>query len=200
MKKIVLIALLLVMSAQAELWKSKPLLAIEGGFAPNVGIDYKASPTASELTNYTQGPTLGLKIGAEGDEFRVFIGGRYMSLDNFKYAFSGGLEFQYLIRIAKAFNIFAGVEAGYMSMKFNDADFGATSGIIRVIETPYYGGDIGINIDFGESFGIELGGRLLQLNSATNINPNPTTSLDSTTRLDYIPSVYGSLIFKFLPN
>ncbi len=201
MKKIITLVSLLVMtmSAQAEMWKSKPLLAIEGAFVPVTSIDYKSAPGASEVSTDVSGPGVGIKIGAEGEEFRIFISGRYTVLENIDYVISGGVEFQYLIRLAKAFNIFIGVEGGAMSLKFNDSNFGASSGLIRTIDTPYYGGDIGFNLDIGESFGVELGGRLIQLVDAENIRLN-SAGTDSIVRMDFMPSVYASLIFKFLPN
>jgi len=126
-----------------------------------------------------------IKIGAQTEEYRIFLSARYHPISDFDYAYTLGGEFQYLLNFSKYANFYLGVSTGVAEMSFIDK-----KDVIRTISDPYYGGDIGFNIYLKESIDIELGARVMSLN-AKNIQDDVTYSFDN------IVSGYISIIFKY---
>jgi len=126
-----------------------------------------------------------IKIGAQTEEYRIFLSARYHPISDFDYAYTLGGEFQYLFNFSKYANFYLGVSTGVAEMSFIDK-----KDVIRTISDPYYGGDIGFNIYLKESIDIELGARVMSLN-AKNIQDDVTYSFDN------IVSGYISIIFKY---
>ena len=142
LKKIMLPALLVMgMSASADEGSVKGLIGVEVG---SMGNEIVAEDGGKDNVNTA---SAGLKLGAESRHYRVFIDARYWYADEFYSAGSIGGAVQYLIRPAEMFNIFLGVNAGFVNT-IGDTD-----------TVPYYGMDAGFNLDMSEDFGIEAGVR-----------------------------------------
>ena len=164
-------------------WDAKGLLALEGGF----GVAHAKQTQDIEGGVYVQNSKNegafagGLKLGGESEFYRLFISARYHGVKNFDYVATVGGEIQYLIRAGENFNIFMGINGGMMSSQ-------ATLGTNEYsVNNPYAGGDVGVNIDVTDNFGIELGARV---NSTFTNSDNPAN-------VAYLAEGYGSLVFKF---
>jgi hypothetical protein len=199
MKKIVglLSGVLLASSLNAYDGKIKSLVGVEAGYGQ---FEYNA---ANE-DNINQGRnsssedfgTLGLKIGAQTKEFRIFLGAEYYVVDGaFDYANSFGGSFQYLIYVNNNFNFFFGINGGLMNVKVVDNSIGKSF----EYSDPYFGGDVGINYDFNDKLGLEVGFRYININ-ADNTQYYTDDHGDQQTRtytIDTMMHLYTSLIFKF---
>jgi hypothetical protein len=181
---------LLALSLQAGDWNTQSLVAIEGGassFDLNNNMGYPSD---------SQSPaTLGLKVGAESQNYRIFLSGRYYSVsDQFDYANSFGVEAQYIFRFSSNFNIFAGINAGVMNMEFDD-----TNAQVREISQGYFGGDIGTNISLNHNLDVEVGVRYINLNvdNTQYVENGLGASVPYTYDIDNMVNTYISLIYKF---
>ena len=192
MKQLVILmsAGLLALSLHAGDWKTQSLVAVEGGVSSfdlnnNAGLPSDSQSPAS----------IGLKIGAEAQTYRIFLGGRTYSVsDQFDYANSFGAELQYLFRFSSQFNIFAGINVGLINMEFDD-----TSSKVREISQGYFGGDLGVNISLNHNFDIEVGVRYMNLNAENThyVDDGTGTKTPYTYDIDNILNTYVSLIYKF---
>ena len=159
------------------------LVGIEGGYS-SVGYENTTTPN-----QYTAGiGQLGLKLGAESKDYRVFLSGRYLVSGDgtFDYIAAYGGELQYKFNISKAFDLFIGVNGGVASMKFTAE--GETAS--RTISDPFVGGDLGANIHLGKTTDLEFGGRVLSIQAT---NDKPAASYLVGNRF----TGYASLIFKW---
>lgn len=159
------------------------LVGIEGGIGTmKTEVD---TATTAKKEDYSV-PSVGLKVGAEYGNYRVFLSGRYFSQSDFDYITTFGVEGQYLFNVSKAANIFIGANAGIANMKFL-AEGESSS---RSLSDPYLGGDIGVNYHVNKEFDIELGARVMNLISEND-------KYDVTYKFDNIVSGYASLIYKY---
>jgi hypothetical protein len=159
------------------------LVGIEGGIG-TMKTEVNTA-TSAQKKDYSV-PSIGLKVGAEYGNYRVFLSGRYFSQSDFDYITTFGVEGQYLFNFSKAANVFIGANAGIANMKFL-ADGENSS---RSLSDPYLGGDIGVNFHVNENFDLELGARVMNLISENNKN-------DVTYKFDNIVSGYASLIYRY---
>lgn len=160
------------------------LVGIEGGYS---GIESEVASSSSYAQNTTDVGNLGLKIGAESQNFRVFVGGRYYFMDGeYDSLATYGVDLQYKFNVSKALNIFVGGSAGMAHAKYqiNGENFS------RTISDPYYGGDLGVNVNLSELVDLEIGGRYLSLDAL-----NSKAGVDYT--LNNIVTGYASIIFKY---
>ncbi|WP_345986091.1 outer membrane beta-barrel protein [Sulfurimonas sp. HSL-1656] len=172
LKKIVLPALLVLgMNAYAEEDAAKGLIGVEFGY---VDTNYNTEGFSGDETSEVGTGSLGLKLGAESRNYRVFIDSSFWYTDQYKKAGKIGASLQYLIPLGDAFNIFMGLNGGVIN-SIGDTDV-----------DPYYGADLGVNLNLSESFGIELGARYCDVS-------------DSNADLAITDMVQGyiSAIFKF---
>ena len=160
------------------------LVGIEGGYG---SFDYtNVAATTTETVKLGHG---GIKIGAESNNFRLFLSARdYYALDfdnigKFDYIRTYGVELQYLMNISKAANIYMGVNGGRLDMKFDDGLI--TPATIRITDE-YIGADFGLNIHLGESADFEIGTRFMSI-----------TEENADYDFDEIVTGYASIIFKF---
>ena len=164
-------------------WDAKGLLALEGGF----GVANAKQTQSIEGGVYVQrsqneaAGSAGFKLGGESEYYRLFLSARYHEVENFDYVATVGGEMQYLIRAGENFNLFLGINGGMMS---SQTTLGANE---YSINNPYAGGDVGVNIDITDSFGLELGARV---NSTFTKSDNPAN-------VAYLAEGYASLVFKF---
>ena len=142
--------------------------------------------TGVKKYNVAQG---GIKIGAQSDNYRLFLSGRYFDpKDSYDYILTTGLELQYLFNFSKVANFFLGVNGGYFMTRFT----GYTETNTRSVSDVYVGGDAGFNFHINKTIDIEVGGRYTKLNIESNI-----ASSSVTYRFDNIVTGYASVIFKY---
>jgi hypothetical protein len=161
------------------------LVGIEGGYS---SLDYENGVR----TDNTQGDVIlshaGLKIGAETQDFRLFLSGRYFfdSEKEYDYIVTYGGSLQYKFNIAQFMNLFLGVNGGIANMKFRAVG----ENFSRTLQEPYVGGDIGTNIHLGKSIDLEFGARVMSIQGDNTID-------GVTYSIGNIVSGYGSIIFKW---
>ncbi len=193
MKK-VLLALLLSISLFAFDNTAKSLIGIETGYGQ---FDYSSDSLNMGSTSSSEDfGILGLKIGAETDEFRIFIDAHYYLVDgDFDYANSLGLSFQYLIPFTRDINMFLGINAGLMNIKVVDSSIGES----YEYSDPYFGGDIGFNYKLNETLDLEAGVRYININADNTqyYKDSTDTQLSRTYTVEQMINVYASMIFKF---
>ena len=170
--------------------QTKSLVGIEGGYS---SLDYENGVR----TNNTQGSVslgnVGLKIGAESEDFRVFLTGGYFfdTSSQYDYLTTYGLAIAYKFNVTEVFNIYLGANGGIMNAKVRAKDSnGVEETFSRTFSDSYVGGDLGANIHLGDSVDLELGGRIMSVQADNTIN-------GVTYRIGNIVQGYGSLIFKW---
>lgn len=186
LSKIILTALLAaspLLATDESVYKfnSYSLVGIEGGYS-NFDVENDATPPVRETYTFGHG---GIKVGAQTENYRLFLSGRYFSIDDFDSAYTYGVEAQYLFNFASFANLYIGLNTGLAEMKFIDA-----TNVTRTISDTYVGGDIGFNVHLGEAVDLELGVRGMSLD-ATNTQDEITYTFDT------IASAYMSIIFKY---
>jgi hypothetical protein len=161
-------------------WDYKGLIGLELGYMgaevqrqydPNTCINPNCD---TRYTDSSSNVALGLKLGAEGRHYRAFIDARTWYDSDYESAFTAGLALQYLIRLNNNFNFFLGINGGLINSERDEYD-------------PYYGLDAGINFDFNENLGLEVGARYSDV----------SISDSDDMRIDYFYQGYVSIIFKF---
>ncbi len=196
MKK-VLLALLISTGLFAYDGTAKSLVAIETGYGQ---FDY----SAANEDNVNMGRTsssedfgiLGLKIGAETEEFRLFLDAHYYQVGGaFDYANSVGLSLDYLMPITRDLNFFVGLNGGLMNLKVVDNEIGVS----YVYSDPYFGGDIGFNYDIYKSLGLEIGFRYINVNADNTqyYKDADGKNQSRTYTVEQMMNIYTSLVFKF---
>jgi len=160
------------------------LMGVEGGYS---SFDYERENDAGKTTRTTNDLLHGgIKIGAQSQNYRIFLSAKFFDMSDFDYARMYGIEGQYMFNFSKIANFFIGVDVGTTDMKLidkkNDQD-------VKVYK-PYYGGDMGFNIHLGESFDWEIGARYLTINKTIEQD-------DIKYSFDRIIMGYTSFIFKY---
>jgi hypothetical protein len=164
-----------------------PIIGLEAGQS---NLDYKK--IESGVATYEDTVELnhiGLKLGTETTNYRIFLSSRIFDSDQFDYARTYGMELQYLFNLSNRVNMFLGVNAGTIDMEFEDNTNTIT------LDNTYYGGDIGFNLHLSDGIDFEIGARIMSLNSSENND-------DNTARYDFdnIITSYASIILKFPSN
>ena len=161
------------------------LVGIEAGYG---SVDYEYGVKTKNIQDDTSLSHIGLKLGAESKDYRVFLSGKYFSDSNsrFDYVTTYGAELQYKFNAAKFLNFFIGVNGGLANLKFRLP----SESFSRTLKEPYFGGDIGTNIHLGKVVDLEFGGRVIAINGVNTIS-------GTSVQVGNIISGYGSLIFKW---
>jgi len=166
-------------------FQTKSLVGIEGGYN---ALGYEYGTATNNSIHRTWVAHAGLKIGAETQDFRAFLSGRYFydKSRQYDYIVTYGGEIQYKFNVTKVFNVFMGVNGGIANLAFraNGENF------TRTISEPYFGGDLGANIHLGESVDWEIGGRVMSI-QADNIRNGKTYHVNQ------LITAYTSIIFKW---
>ncbi len=183
LKTVVLLALAgtsVALSASSYTYNTRSLIGVEGSYN---SFDLENVTASKRETKKFAG--VGLKIGAQTDNYRVFLSARNNFVSGYDYAYSLGGEAQYLLNFSSSMNMFIGGSGGYMNLiaKSNQAS--------RELVSPYLGGDVGFNIHLGESIDLELGVRSVKLLNPSYIQNNITYNIGNIT------SGYMSFIFKY---
>lgn len=163
--KILFIGILLSASLVAETiehsFQSYSLIGVESGYS-NIDVGNCTATTDNQKLAFANA---GFKIGAQADEYRMFLSVRYYSIDTLEYIFTYGTEFQQKYKLNEVINFFVGVNLGKANLRISDS-----LGIEREIAEYYYGGDTGFNINLDDYADIELGARMIKINNVSNFN------------------------------
>ncbi len=184
LKTVVLLALVgvgITLSASSYTYNTRSLIGVEGSY--NTFDIENVTLVKRETKKFTG---VGLKIGAQTDNYRLFLSARNNFISGYDYAYSLGAEAQYLMNFSSFMNMFIGGSGGYTNLRFVDS-----SNASRELVSPYLGGDIGFNIHLGESVDLELGARTIKLLNPSHTQNNITYNIANTT------SGYMSIIFKY---
>jgi len=183
--KVLLPALLFSSAAMADgvVYPTQSLLGIEGGVT---NINYDISNKKSTVNKTVE--NLGVKIGAQSYDYRVFLSMNYYTNPDSSYDYIGtyGGQLDYLLNISSKTNIYLGVNAGIANMKFT-APNEVTK---RTISNPYYGVDAGVTLHRTRFVDLEFGARFMMLD-ATNRKNNVTYTFNS------FMTAYASINFKY---
>jgi len=175
------------LSAASFTYNTNSLVGIEGSYS-SFDVENDATPPLREKIDFSG---IGLKIGAETDNYRLFLSVRNSFIDgNYDYAYFYGGEVQYLMNFASFANFFIGVNGGYTNFRFVDS-----LNESRDVASTYFGGDLGFNVHLGSSVDLELGARIMKLSEATSIATSTPGSLNY--KFDNISAGYASIIFKY---
>ncbi len=170
--------------------QTKSLVGIEGGYS---SVDYEYGVRTSNTQGSVSLENVGLKIGAESEDFRIFLSGAYFfdSGSQYDYLTTYGLAIQYKFNVSKVLNFYLGANAGLMNAKVRAKNSsGVPETFSRTFSDPYFGGDLGANIHLGDAVDLELGGRVMSVQA-------DNTQGGVTYRIGNIVQGYGSLIFKW---
>ncbi len=171
--------------ADTVIYPDYSLIGIEGGMTSiNSDVD---TATMSDSVNKTV-QNIGIKIGAESYNYRIFLTADYYTNPDSSYDYVGtyGGELDYLLNVSTKMNLYIGLNAGIANMKFK-APNETTK---RLISNPYYGADAGLNFHASKLIDLEVGARLMMLD-ATNTKNNVTYTFNN-----FITG-YASIIFKY---
>jgi len=158
---------------------TKSLVGIEGGIG-EMGVTSDAGYDKTKF--FMHG---GFKIGAQSENYRIFVGGRYYDTQSFEYLTTIGVEFQYLFNYASWGNLFVGGNVGLL-----DAEFKDVGNNTRTFSDMYYGADAGLNFHASDLIDLELGVRMIDVNGDNTIG-------GVTYSFDPMVTAYGSIIIKY---
>jgi len=165
LSKIVLAAMMVTAPLAADYtFDTHSLFALEGGIAD---LDGESSEIA----------TAGLKIGAQTENYRVFLSARHFNTDDLHSLNAYGAEVQYMFNFSKPVNFFIGANGGQATVKVSSA--------VSSESSVYYGGDAGFNIHASELIDVEVGARYMKLQ-------DDVMAVDND-----IVSAYASVIIKW---
>jgi hypothetical protein len=169
------------------------LVAFEGGYS-KFDIE-KNEPGKAAIIDKKNVGEIGVKIGAQSQNYRLFLSGRYYSASDtnvasYDYVITVGAEVQYLFNFSRYANLFLGVNAGLVNSRFTPTGEPTS----RTISDPYVGGDIGFNFHVSKDFDLEIGGRVMASDAE---NTQIISGNKITYKFDNIATAYTSLIFKF---
>jgi len=135
------------------------LFAIEGSYS-NIDVETLGGGNVDVQSNGFGG--IGLKLGAESKNYRIFLSGRYFDAKDFSKLNTIGAEFQYKFNFSKPVDFFIGGNIGYAYMKIG-AD---PVHNLQSVDTSslYYGADTGFNYHMSELIDLEVGARFMKLN------------------------------------
>ena len=153
LSKIVLATMIAAAPLAAEYsFDTSSLFGIEGGI----------SNVSSESGNYDEEgiPNIGLKIGAQTENYRIFLGARYYVADKLESLSTYGAEVQYMFNFSKPVNFFIGANGGMANVKLKSGSVSESTSEL------YYGADAGFNIHALKMLDIEIGARFLSIQDA----------------------------------
>ena len=189
LSKVVVSALLITSSLMAD--ESPSLYSYDGvysfvGIEGGIGrLDVERDDGTTSTINKKDMYGGGLKIGAQTDDYKIYLNANYYDADDFDYMTTYGVGLQYMFNFSKVMNAFLGVNAGVANMRFLIP--GETS---RTISDPYVGGEAGLNIHLGKTIDLELGARILSMD-AENTKGGITYTFDN------MVTGYASINFKY---
>ena len=181
------LALLTAGSLHAYDGSTNSLIGVELG-----GASFDLENNAGLGDDSQSGALVGVKIGAQSESYRLFVGARYLDISDADLALAYGASLQYLLRVNPQWSIYAGVNAGEVSIEFED-DYD----LDREISEFYIGGDVGVNVAISPSLDFEAGVSLMNLNAENSRLVDAATNTYVTYSIDHIVNYHVSLIYKF---
>ena len=181
--KIALVASLLSMPALAVANEYSSLVGIEGGYS-NVDAQSMTGATTKTIQDNGFG-NVGVKIGAESKDWRLFLSARYYDAKDFSKLNTIGAEAQYKFNFAKEADFFVSGNVGKAFMRLSDGTNPAVS-----TNSNYYGGGAGFNFHATQLVDLELGARYMRLSDSVNQG-------GITYEVNSIATAYASVILKF---
>jgi hypothetical protein len=160
------------------------LFAVEGGYS-NLNVDVNRNAYSVQDENMGH---LGLKLGAQSKNYRVFLSGRYFLAEQGNTIATGGGELQYKFNFSKPVDFFIGVNGGIAYMEIGASDDGALPSVST--QAPYVGGDLGFNYHASELVDLEVGTKYMHISD---------TVTQGTTTYDFKNMItgYASIIIKY---
>ena len=192
LSKVVLAAMIATVPLAADNYSydTYSLFAIEGGVT---NVDIERDDAGNIDVNKEALPNIGMKIGAQGNDFRAFVSARYYNGDDFTSLMTLGGEIQYMFNFSKHANFFIGGNAGQAYINVGaDSDNDIPS---MDVTSTYYGGDAGFNIHATELIDIELGAKYMALDVDENRDNSVGTPVNY--KIDSMITAYASVIFKW---
>ncbi|MBN2815844.1 MAG: hypothetical protein JXQ67_04125 [Campylobacterales bacterium] len=163
---------------------TESLFAVEGGMTHlTADVNQNGYSVQQESMGH-----FGLKLGAQGENYRVFVSGRYFLADKGNTIATGGVEAQYKFNFSEPVDFFIGANAGVAAMKIGASDDGLLPSVST--QAPYFGGDAGFNFHASELVDIELGAKYMHI---TETITQGTTVYDFNNMI----SGYASIIIKW---
>lgn len=179
LSKVALVIMMMVAPLAAEYaYNTHSLFAVEGG-ASNIGIERTGGVYDEEYI-----ANIGLKIGAQTENYRVFLAARYYDADNLSSVGTYGGEVQYMFNFSEPVNFFIGANAGLAHVKIAIPGYSSESA-----SEVYYGADAGFNFHATEMIDLEIGARYMALQE--DIVSSHGAKVDS------IATAYASVIIKW---
>jgi opacity protein-like surface antigen len=183
--KIVLAVSLLSMPVIAGADENRSLFAIEGGYN-KVNVDVANALGQSYSVQEKKFGSAAVKLGAQGENVRVFLSARYYDAKDFNKLSTLGAEVEYLFHFSKPVSLFISANAGKAFMKV-----AATQNYGSITTNEYYfGGGGGLNLTVTDFLDIEVGARYIDLDSKI-------TRAGIDYKFNSITSAYASIIFKW---
>ena len=173
--------------ADTVIYPDYSLIGIEGGATSiNSDLDDHNANTSESVNKTVQ--NIGVKIGAESYNYRIFLTANYYTNPDSSYDYIGtyGGQLDYLLNVSNKMNLYIGINGGIANMKF----IAPNETSKRLIADPYYGADAGLNFHATKLIDLEVGARLMMLD-AVNTKNNVSYTFNN------FVSGYASLIFKF---
>jgi len=160
------------------------LFAVEGGYSR---LSADTNQNGYSVQDAGMGH-FGLKIGAQGKNYRLFLSGRYFLADEGNTVAAAGGELQYKFNFSEPVDFFIGVNGGLAYVKVGASDDGLLPSVST--QAPYMGGDVGFNYHASKLIDLELGVKYMHISD---------TITQGTITYDFnnITSGYASIIIKY---
>jgi len=165
-------------------YDSYSLFAVEGGYT-TTNADVATAGGTYDVQETGMG-NVGLKLGAQTENYRVFFSARHFLAEDFSKFNTLGAEVQYMFNFSKYANFFIGANGGAAFMKI-----ASTTNYASVSSTStYFGGDAGFNIHVSKTVDFELGAKYMAVDFNEVVGPD-------TYSVDGIFTGYASVIIKW---
>lgn len=175
-----LLSAVMVTTAAAGEWDATPYVGLEGGYG---SMRFDNMSTSAEEAAEKFGH-VGLKLGAEGEEFRAFASARLYTIDHTNYARSVSAEMEYMLPLTQKLNAFAGLGIGIMYVEFESAEGD------RRFDEQFVSAHGGFDYDLQDNLGLEIGVRV------TNLDVEHTLG-GVTYEISEMINGYAALIYRF---
>ena len=163
---------------------TESLFALEGGYT---NLNAEVSQNGYSLQKEGMG-NFGLKLGAQGKNYRVFLSGRYFLAEQGNTVATAGGEAQYKFNFSSPVDFFIGANGGIAFMKIGPSDDGVMASVST--NAPYIGGDVGFNYHASELIDLELGVKYMHIDEKI-------TQGAVTYDFNNMTTGYASIIFKY---
>jgi len=177
LSKIALVAMMTAIPLAADYsYNTHSLFAIEGGGS---SVDIEGAGGTYEDKEMA---SVGLKVGAQTDDYRIFLSARHYDVEDLNSLHTYGAEVQYMFNFSKPVNFFIGANGGIANIT------AAAVGVPSESETAtYYGADAGFNLHATELIDLEIGARYMGLQDV----------VVGGVVVDDIVTAYASVIIKW---